>query len=111
MKLSEIVRLATPEKVEVIDAIMEIHPGYDTKGLYSDFSGGMGESGGWLIELLVQQDVMTLHCFFEKLQEKIRMSTLPVEGEMIRKDFVFPVDFRREMEDYFFNALTGTVNQ
>jgi hypothetical protein len=62
MKLTEYYQLLkeNEEKIPVIDAITELHPGMGTQLGWSWYEGGMRDTGGWKVENLLLIDLYTL---------------------------------------------------
>lgn len=65
----DLIRKATEEQIEMIKYIINVHPGYYADTKYAYYVGGMTDTGGWFIDVLLSAHIDDLRGFFKKIKQ------------------------------------------
>ena len=92
----------TDEKIKIIDEISQRHPSLGTDKGWSQYTGGMMDSGNWFFRKMLNESIEELQSFLDELiqqenkakipkeyteQEKIDMNIWHVEGNMVYTEY------------------------
>ena len=76
------------DKFEIIDEIMQKHPGYGTEIGWSTYTGGMVDSGHWYEDILLKQPLYKLIGFLNSLKDNEKKTKELSEDSLTEKELL-----------------------
>ena len=70
-------------KIQVIDAICEKHPSYGINNGWSEYTGGMKDSGQWFFRKMVDVPIHILESFLQQIIEEENKPRTPLSEQEI----------------------------
>ena len=87
------------EKVKIIKEIVKFHPGYGTEIGYSWYRGGLGDTGDWYWDKMIDEPKEKLKSFLEKLQrDDENNKRIEEEEKKLREELGRDEYYKRQME-------------
>ena len=78
------------DKIKIIDAICERHPAYGVDKGWSEYTGGMKDSGQWFFRKMLDCNISELKVFLENIiKEENKPETPLTEQEKIDNKIIF----------------------
>ena len=79
------------EKLKIIDKICSFHPHYGVEKRWSDYTGGMKDSGEWHVRRMLDASIEGLKSFLDKITTKENQPPrVLTEEEKIKSKIIIP---------------------